>query len=230
MIYFKNVKSVEELKTTYKKLARQNHPDFGGDVEAMKIINNEFDMLCHVLPEKDREECYTTRSEFYTQNGWKGSNYDSNLSLKEIAVKVRNFCKEMYPECKFSVTTEYASMCQELHVSLMESPYRCNKTVDELTEEEMYDGHYSFCYQYGHETDSRQKEAFLRNYYTTELTKIMKDVDRYVNSFNYSDCDGMIDYFDVNFYYFNCNVGKWNKPYVQNESRLSKKRKVLAEI
>lgn len=52
MKYFKNVKSAEELKTTYKKLARQNHPDFGGDVEVMKIINNEFDMLCHVLPER----------------------------------------------------------------------------------------------------------------------------------------------------------------------------------
>lgn len=25
-----------------------------------------------------------------------------------------------------------------------------------------------------------------------------------MNSYNYSDCDGMIDYFDVNFYYFGC--------------------------
>lgn len=29
-------------------------------------------------------------------------------------------------------------------------------------------------------------------------------VDGYVSSFRYSDCDGMIDYFDVNFWYFGC--------------------------
>lgn len=33
---------------------------------------------------------------------------------------------------------------------------------------------------------------------------VVKDVDDFVKSYNYSDCDGMIDYFHVDFYYFGC--------------------------
>lgn len=35
---------------------------------------------------------------FYTANGWVGSNYDSKLSTKEIAAKVRVFAKKNFPE------------------------------------------------------------------------------------------------------------------------------------
>lgn len=230
MKYFKNVQNAEELKKEYKRLARENHPDMGGDVEIMKAINAEFDMLLAILPTEVRENVRAEVSEFYTQNGWKGKNYDFNLSTKEIAAKVREFVKNIYPECKFSVTFETASMCAEIHVALVESPYRCNKTVEELTNDELYDGHYSYNYQYGHETTDEQKAYFLKNCYTDEIERIRRDVDNFVKSYRYSDCDGMIDYFDTNFYYFGVQVGKWNKPYVQNEARLAKKRKVLVEV
>ena len=230
MAYFKNIKNVEDLKTAYKKLARENHPDMGGDVEVMKAINSEFDMLVAILPDKAREEINEFRSEFYTQNGWKGENYDINLRTKDIAAKVREFVKMVYPECKFSVTFSTASMCSEVYVTLMESPYRLNKTFEELTDDELYNGNYSYYYQYGRETDDRQKAYFLTQCYTPEVTKIMKDVDRFVKSYRYDDSDGMIDYFDTNFYYFGVKAGKWDKPYVQNEARMAKRRKVLVEV
>ena len=37
MKYFKNIVSLEDLKTQYKKLAKKNHPDVGGDLEAMAV-------------------------------------------------------------------------------------------------------------------------------------------------------------------------------------------------
>jgi len=44
--YFKPTpKTFEELKAMYKRLAFQNHPDRGGDMEAMKKINCEYDEL-----------------------------------------------------------------------------------------------------------------------------------------------------------------------------------------
>ena len=44
--YFNPVpKTLEELKTMYRKLAVQHHPDKGGDPEVMKAVNNEYDML-----------------------------------------------------------------------------------------------------------------------------------------------------------------------------------------
>lgn len=53
---------------------------------------------------------------FYTQNGWAGSNYDSKLSTKEIAAKVRSYAKKNFPGFKFSVRSEWSmytdSMCR----------------------------------------------------------------------------------------------------------------------
>ena len=33
---------------------------------------------------------------------------------------------------------------------------------------------------------------------------VIEDIDQFVKSYNFSDCDGMIDYFHVDFYYFGC--------------------------
>lgn len=49
MKYFNNPKTLEELKKQYKKLAMENHPDKGGDLEKMKVINNEYDELFKLL-------------------------------------------------------------------------------------------------------------------------------------------------------------------------------------
>ncbi len=45
MKYFENVKSMEELKRQYKKLAFTYHPDKGGSVEQMQAVNAEYDEL-----------------------------------------------------------------------------------------------------------------------------------------------------------------------------------------
>ena len=53
MKYFKNVKSLEDLKSQFKALARKNHPDAGGNIETMKEINCEYDALFPIW--KDRQ-------------------------------------------------------------------------------------------------------------------------------------------------------------------------------
>ena len=45
MKYFTNIQTLEELKKEYKRLALENHPDRGGDVEVMKAINAEYDIM-----------------------------------------------------------------------------------------------------------------------------------------------------------------------------------------
>ena len=41
--------TLEELKTMYRKLAVQHHPDKGGNPEVMKAVNNEYDELFQEL-------------------------------------------------------------------------------------------------------------------------------------------------------------------------------------
>lgn len=222
---FKNVSSFEELKKQYKVLLKKNHPDNGGDVKIMQEINAEYDALFKIW--KDRHETATgetvtetaesTRRKFYTEFGWEGSRHDWNRSLKEIAKIVRTYVKEKYPTYKFSVRTKYASMCQELLVEMQESPIEIYKTYDELTEDDKMDLLRTFNRNCLWKLDSwskaEQKAEFERiwnekgNFYKclNEATKaVINDVDAFVASYNYEDCDGQIDYFHVDFYYFGC--------------------------
>ena len=49
MKYFTDVKTLDELKKAYRRLAMQYHPDCGGSTEAMQEINNEHDELFEIL-------------------------------------------------------------------------------------------------------------------------------------------------------------------------------------
>jgi hypothetical protein len=40
--YFANLKTVEEIKSRYRDLAKQHHPDLGGDAEIMKEVNAQY--------------------------------------------------------------------------------------------------------------------------------------------------------------------------------------------
>lgn len=221
MKYFNNCGSLEELKKEFRRLAMIHHPDRGGNVEVMKAINNEYDMLFPTLKAKTAaqttETAQSTRSEFYTANGWKGERYEAGRSLKEIAQLVRAYVKEFFPDYRFSVRTAYASMCQELHVDIKEAPADIFKTYEEMTKDDI-----SECWRKAVRNDlwtlsswtkAEEKAEFERIWseygafykcLTDRTRATVKAVDEYVNSFNYDDSDSMIDYFDCNFYYFGC--------------------------
>lgn len=250
--YFRKIKNYEDLKNQFRELLKENHPDNGGEVEKMQEINAEYDALFKIW--KDRHESETgekvtetaegTRRHFYTQFGWAGKNYDSKLTLKQIAVIVRAYVKEKYPTCKFSVRTSYGSMCQELHVTIKEFPAQMYKTGDDLRAEGLtehvkttisFGEHKGEPYEYDKytsEVDEMERKLRRNNYFnltswtdedlinayeeackvskfyaikTEYFNSVITDIDNFVKSYNYEDCDGMQDYFDVNFYYFGCS-------------------------
>lgn len=203
MKYFKNIQNLSELKKQYRVLAIANHPDKGGDTEVMQSINAEFDAMFEVLKrkpetvvtEEERKETATAyRRHFYTSNGWEGCRYNSNLSAKDIAARVKVYTKERYPDFKFSVRSEYFSMGCAVHIRLVSGP------VPALTPD---------C---GREYISTMSE--IANYpgITDEVRAVMADVVDYANSYNYDDSDSMTDYFDTNFY-LHIYIGDFGKPY-----------------
>ena len=46
MKYFSACKTIVEVKALYKQLAKQFHPDLGGDTATMQQINNEYTFAC----------------------------------------------------------------------------------------------------------------------------------------------------------------------------------------
>lgn len=241
MKYFTACTTLDELKKEYRRLAMANHPDHGGDEATMKAINAEYDAVFpafklaynRTAETPTTETAQSTRREFYTANGWKGSRYEPGRSLKEIAQLVRQFVKEQFPTYKFSVRTSYASTCQELHIDLKEAPCKVYKDFDELTEEEkravIRKATRNNVFGLSCWNDSELKAEIEQiwdtrgNFYrvlSEQIQAAVEAVNGYAKSFNVEDCDGMIDYFHVDFYYyFGC--GTDHVQYVPKTARIT---------
>ena len=123
---------------------------------------------------------------FYTANGWAGSNYDSKLSTKEIAAKVRSFAKKNFPGFKFSIRTEWSMYTDSMYIELKEGV--CIPFVEGSRSAER-----------GYMSTMSSVKGW-ENELTPEMFKVLDAVTTYANSFRYDDSDGMQDYYDTNFY------------------------------
>ena len=123
---------------------------------------------------------------FYTQNGWAGSNYDSKLSTKEIAAKVRSYAKMNFPDFKFSIRTEWSMYTDSMYIELKEGT--CIPFVEGSRSAER-----------GY-MDTMNTVKGWEKELTPEMFKVLDAVTIYANSFKYDDSDSMQDYFDTNFY------------------------------
>lgn len=87
--YLKDIKTFEELKKAYHAWAIKLHPDRGGDVEEMKILNCEYDKLFEIVKdihvnfkgEEYRKETEETPEAFRTL-------IDELLKINDIEIEV----------------------------------------------------------------------------------------------------------------------------------------------
>jgi hypothetical protein len=220
MKYFTS-KTLDELKAEYRRLAKENHPDLGGDTETMKEINAEFDLLFRIYEKKatvktssaEPETAGEFRRKFYTDNGWEGSRYNPNLRLRDIAPIIRGYVKDVYPTWRFSVVQEHYTGGCGLYVIVTEAP-------ENIFLEERIKAHprreYSnkdavvVCQQLNASREI-QDWSWYYNWMSDKAREVLKDIEALVNSFRYDDSDARYDYFSTNFYP-HLYIGKWNKP------------------
>ena len=124
--------------------------------------------------------------DFYTANGWAGSNYDSKLSIKEISAKVRSYAKKNFPEFKFSVRSEWSMYADSMYIELKSGP--CVPFVEG-----------SISAERGYMSTMSSVKAW-KDELTPKVFAALNAVSNYASSFRYNDSDGMQDYFDTNFY------------------------------
>ena len=199
--YFNNPQNLEDLKNRYRQLAMKHHPDMNGgtaeSTEIMKAVNNEYDALFPIYKAKYNAASATpctetaagTRSQFYTQNGWTGENYNSNISTKEIAFIMRAYIKDVHNNYRFGVRSEY----NHIYITMTEAPEKVF-TDGSMTHAQLN--------QYCLKEDKRLTES---------AKNVMTDILNLLNSYRMDDSDSLIDYFDTNFY-ISLSIGEWDKP------------------
>jgi hypothetical protein len=225
MKYFNRTDTLEALKSEYRRLALENHPDKGGKTETMQEINAEFDLMFRILEKKaprktadaEADTPNEYRRQFYTEHGWAGSRYKAGVSLRDIAPIIRGYVKDVYPTWKFSITRERNG----LYVSLMEAPenifskdgiqkwirdemLKRRKTVEEAVAycEALVNGGHIYI----------QNWDWYYGYMTDRAREVLSDIQELVNSYRFDDSDARFDYFSTNFYP-NFYIGKWDKPF-----------------
>jgi len=66
MKFFENVRSLDELRKEYRRLAMIYHPDKGGNTMMMQILNDQYDRLSKILI-NDNSEFTDSRKEYEMQ-------------------------------------------------------------------------------------------------------------------------------------------------------------------
>lgn len=162
------------------------------------------------------------KNEYYTANGWTGSRYDSTLTVKQIATRVRSYVKANHPGYKFAVRSKSSMYADKITVEMLDAPVEVYKTAEQLTakdrEEIISLANRRGVWPFSSWTDAQADNAINALWATEsgrssfgilsdEIQAVADDVDAFVKSFNRSDSDGMIDYFDEHFYFFGCLQG-----------------------
>jgi hypothetical protein len=155
-----------------------------------------------------------------------------HIPLVEVAKTIKQRLKKLYPYCKFSIQTQFYSMGSSLHISVMETNFKIVIDSEEISEvaflryaregyrtrEELKEIQKSKHYQLAGIGQNEIYDSNVWNngvFLTEKGFNLIKEITKLSNNFNYDDSDSQTDYFDVNFY-LHLNIGKWDKPFIEN--------------
>ena len=147
---------------------------------------------------------------------------------KEITKKIRNDLKAL-KGFKFSVRTEYFSGGSSITISVIKSPIRLVKNVNEIPEHvyknynnipvnELEKYQSSGYHQINHYQlmDDYNDETYCNGVFLTEMGhNKLKEIVEIVNKYHWDKSDVQVDHFDTNFY-FHLELGKYDKKLIED--------------
>lgn len=150
--------------------------------------------------------------QLYTRNGWVGENFDWNLDIKEIAKIARKYIKDNYKDLKTSVRIRRNNYFKALDIEIDSNTIELAKTEEDLMNEFNQTQSMRIIMnnvnQLSPEEYKKRIEELLNDkiklkgyrLYSMKTHQTLLDIKKFINTYNYDDSDGMIDYFDTNFY------------------------------
>lgn len=87
MIYFHNCKTIEEIKSLYRSLAKEHHPDMGGSTETMQAINSEYAFACAKILKNDNINPIETEEEILKAEKYREA-LEKIISLEGIIIEL----------------------------------------------------------------------------------------------------------------------------------------------
>jgi len=104
--------SKDEIKKAYHKLAKQHHPDLGGDADKFKEITSAYEALTQPKQSQERDPFRNAQwkpfDEFARGFHWKGSDPKSReffyTRMSPVMIRVDVTLKELYSNCTKYVT------------------------------------------------------------------------------------------------------------------------------
>lgn len=150
--------------------------------------------------------------QLYTRNGWVGENFDWDLDIKEIAKIARKYIKDNYKDLKTSVRIRRNNYFKALDIEIDANTIELAKTEEDLMNEFNQTQSMRIIMnnvnQLSPEEYKKRIEELLNDkiklkgyrLYSMKTHQTLLDIKKFINTYNYDDSDGMIDYFDTNFY------------------------------
>ncbi len=150
------------------------------------------------------------------------------LSTKDVAKIIRKKLKAEFPDCKFSVRTDYGATTSEITVSLVEAPFnailKAGHCVDGAFVETVdYGYHQLNQYAYnglpGRGCPDRYNNGVVLSQEAWDIMRRVVEID---SEYNWDKSDPMTDYFNVH-HYLSLEIGRWDKPFKMISKRKRKR-------
>lgn len=144
----------------------------------------------------------------------------------KIAKMVRRQLKKEIPTCKFSVTSKWFSGGSSISVALMTAPFPVfakdvdcngNKRLDDYAQLNHHQLRRAFDY------DCQDPGICNGVFLTPKAWEVLSRAVEIGQLHNWDNSDIQTDYFDVN-YYFDIEIGRWNKPFQIKERSMKRQR------